>query len=260
MKGTFKRFILWAWRVLVPKRARNSLRLWVMLDTPDLAPRMIEEFAAGAVVVLAPHMDDEIIGPGGTIARHVQSGAAVTFVFMTKDADADTRKAESRSAAEIVGVRDLVFLDGPDGALDDSEEMVERFVKILQERKPAIVYLPGLTDYHRDHWATNRILRKALDRPNAEVVIRGYEVWTPLPANRMVNISSTVEFKRKAIEVFVSQTRLVDYERTILGLNQYRSMIHLHGQGFAEAFLESSTEEYRRLFDAISLKRPFAQH
>jgi N-acetylglucosamine malate deacetylase 1 len=259
MKGTFKRFILWAWHIVVPKRARNSLRLWLMLDIPDLAPRMIEQFDEGAVVVLAPHMDDEIIGPGGTVARHVQSGSAVTSVFMTKDADAQTRIAESRAAAEIVGVRDLVFLDGPDGALDDSEEMVGRLSKILEERKPRIVYVPGMTDYHRDHWATNRILRKALDRLKGDILIRGYEVWTPLPANRMVDISSTVEIKRKAIAVFVSQTRLVDYARTILGLNQYRSMMHLHGQGFAEAFLENTAEEYRRLFDAISVKRPCGQ-
>jgi LmbE family N-acetylglucosaminyl deacetylase len=116
-----------------------------------------------------------------------------------------------------------------------------------------------MTDYHRDHWATNRILRKALDRLKGDILIRGYEVWTPLPANRMVDISSTVEIKRKAIAVFVSQTRLVDYARTILGLNQYRSMMHLHGQGFAEAFLENTAEEYRRLFDAISVKRPCGQ-
>ena len=60
-----------------------------------------------------------------------------------------------------------------------------------------------------------------------------------------------------AIEAFVSQTRLIDYAPTILGLNQYRSMVHLCGKGYAEAFLETTAEEYRRLFDEISLRKQF---
>ena len=35
------------------------------------------------IVVLAPHMDDEVIGCGGTLARHVACGAEVTIVFLT---------------------------------------------------------------------------------------------------------------------------------------------------------------------------------
>jgi LmbE family N-acetylglucosaminyl deacetylase len=272
MKRLARQIVLRAWRTLLPRRARNSLRLWTILDTPDFAPRMIEEFSAGPIIVLAPHMDDEIIGPGGTIVRHLRAGASVTFVLMTdgmagdqraKESLSEERKAESRRAAEIVGVSDLIFLDGPDGSLDDSPEIVAALEKIIASRKPAIIYASGLTDHHRDHWATNRILRKSLDRLSAglsrNILIRGYEIWTPLPANRMADITQVVEIKRQAIEVFVSQTRLVDYAWTILGLNQYRSMIHLCGHGYAEAFLENTVDEYRELFDRISLKRPFAE-
>ena len=86
MKHLFKQFVTGIWRMLVPKRAKNSLRLWLSLELPDRAPQLIEEFS-GPVVVLAPHMDDEIIGPGGAVIRHVQAGAAVTFVFMTDGAE-----------------------------------------------------------------------------------------------------------------------------------------------------------------------------
>jgi len=105
MKRLFKNLLLSAWRTLLPKRARNSLRLWLMLDVPDLSPRLIEQFNAGPVLVLAPHMDDEIIGPGGTILRHVQANVPVTFVYVTDGMTGgpptnpplnEVRKAESR--------------------------------------------------------------------------------------------------------------------------------------------------------------------
>ncbi len=276
MKHLLRRCVVFLWRKIVPRRARNSLRLWLMLEMPDRAPQLIGEFGGGPVVVLAPHMDDEIIGPGGTVARHVLANSPVIFVFMTdgmagdpqrldlssKQQLAQQRKDESRRAAEILGVRDLVFLDGPDGALADTPEMIADLEKVLAQCKPAIIYCPSVTDCHPDHWATNRVLRKALDRlPPAStrhLLIRGYEIWTPLPANRMVDITEVADKKKRAIDQFVSQTRLVDYSRAILGLNQYRSMMHLSGRGWAEAFLETTCDEYRQLFDRMSLATPSA--
>jgi N-acetylglucosamine malate deacetylase 1 len=281
MKQRLKKAVLAAWRSVVPKTARNSLRLWLMLDIPDQAPQLIEQFAEPSVIVLAPHMDDEVIGPGGTVALHQRAGSAITFVFMTDGLASDpelkpgrmpadelqrrlralgeTRKNESRAAAKLLGVSDLRFLEGPDGSLEETPAILQQFCKILEERKPDLIYAPSLVDNHRDHWATNRTLRIALDRLSpaitAKLIIRGYEVWTPLPANRMADISTVAELKRQAIDLFHSQTRFVDYTRAILGLNQYRSMMHLHGNGTAEAFWESTVEEYKALFDRAVLER-----
>jgi LmbE family N-acetylglucosaminyl deacetylase len=278
MKKMLKRMVQRGWRLVVPRRARNSLRLWLTLDMPDLAPTLIGDFAGGPVMVLAPHMDDEIIGPGGAVILHVRAGASVSFVFMTdgKAGDpaagpgqaspqqiAQTRRAESQAAAAIVGVSDLVFLDGPDGALGETPAIVDALADLLRQRRPAIVYAPALTDRHPDHWATNRILRLALDRLDAQqldhMLIRGYEVWSPLPANRMADITPVAQIKRDAIAVFVSQTRYVDYSWTANGLNQYRSMVHLRGRGYAEAFLETDVAEFRELFERICLSNPAPQ-
>jgi LmbE family N-acetylglucosaminyl deacetylase len=270
MNSLARQLVLRAWRIVVPKQARNSLRLWLGLEIPDMAPRLIEDFSARRIVVLAPHMDDEIIGPGGTILRHLRAKAPVTFVFMTDGMAGEPnaaktlsqlRKSESRKAAEMLGVSDLIFLDGPDGALDDSPEMVAVLSEVLRERRPSVIYAPALTDHHADHWATNRILRQALDRLPEEVsrdlLVRGYEVWTPLPANRLADITSVADLKRHAIEAFESQLQHVNYVWTIMGLNQYRSMVHLTGKGYAEAFFETTTAEYARYFEQVSLRAPF---
>jgi LmbE family N-acetylglucosaminyl deacetylase len=270
MKQFIKGMVKSAWRTILPASARSSLRLWVLLDTTDFSPRLIKEFTADPVVVLAPHMDDEVIGPGGAVLRHVEAGAAVTFVFMTDGAAGGAqpdpglpkvRKAESQKAADILGVKQLIFLDGPDGSLDDSPKIVAALLGILKERKPGVIYAPALSDHHPDHWATNRILRKAVDQLPEEIadklLIRGYEVWSTAPVNRMIDITSVADTKRAAIDAFVSQTSMVDYSRAILGLNQYRSMRHMAGHGFAEAFLETTPCEYRRLFDQIKIKSAF---
>ena len=47
------------------------------------SPGLVRTFAEPVIVVFAPHMDDEVIGPGGTIALHRQAGAIVTHVFLT---------------------------------------------------------------------------------------------------------------------------------------------------------------------------------
>lgn len=44
---------------------------------------MVWEPGAQKVLVLAPHMDDETIGCGGTLALHAQRGAQITVMFLT---------------------------------------------------------------------------------------------------------------------------------------------------------------------------------
>lgn len=251
-----------------------------MLDMPDRAPQLISVFSDGPVVVLAPHMDDEIIGPGGAVIRHVQDGARVAFIFMTdglagdpelmasnpsaeeltrkKREMSEVRKDESRAAAQMVGVNDLLFLDGPDGNLSDSPEMINALATALSQRKAALIYAPALTDNHKDHWATNRVLRRAIEKlPPTQVshlTIRGYEVWSALPANRMADITAVARQKQQAINAFTSQLKYVDYNWTAMGLNQYRSMVHLHGHGHAEAFLELTAAQFCEFFDAILVR------
>jgi len=245
------------------------------------SPKLVRTFAEPVIVVFAPHMDDEVLGPGGTIALHRQAGATVTHVFLTDGLGSvpelrewwisaeeldrrrrdlgETRKRESREAAKLVGIKELIFLDAPDGKLHETPEIVDRVHRILAEKKPSLIYAPSIVDDHRDHRATNRILRLALEQSPKEIAsglrIRGYEVWTPLPANRMVDISPVEALKRQAIDLFASQTRFVDYARAILGLNQYRSMIHLLGKSTAEAFWECTWEEYRTLVDQTLLSK-----
>jgi len=265
MAKLLKSIVRYGFRQFIPKSAHASLRLWLRTDWPDEEPRIIRDFAADPVLVLAPHPDDEAIGPGGTVRLHVLAGGAVTVVIATDgrwggyDPDktlVERRKAESKAAAKILGTSDPIFLDGPDNALDDSPEIVSKVRRIIEDKKPVYIYLPALTDNHRDHWATNRILYAVLKSLPPQfvqgVVIRGYEVWSTLIADCFVDISSVVEIKKQAIEAFPSQTKADDYAGAVIALNRYRSLRALHGRGYAEAFMQMGFYEFETLYLAAN--------
>jgi len=270
VKSPIKSAVRFAYSRLMPRPVRSTLHLWLCDCWPDAKPTEITEFNADGVLILAPHMDDEVIGCGGAARRHVLAGASVAVVFMTDgrfggyDPDntlVQRRKDESRRAAEIIGFSDLIFLDAPDLGLQPTMPVVQRLRDIIEDKKPRIIYLPALTDAHIDHWNTNRALRAALSRLPREALprlIRGYEVWSPLPANRLVDIAAYRELKKQAIDVFESQTRIDDYAAAVLGLNQYRSMMFHHGKGCCEAFLETTPDEFMHLCD-IAIARGAAR-
>jgi LmbE family N-acetylglucosaminyl deacetylase len=254
-------------RRLVPRDAHSSIRLWLVGPWEDRKPLLVSDFDPGPVLVLAPHPDDEVIGPGGTVARHLAAGAPITVAILTDgrwggyNPDGklvDRRKNESRQAAKILGIPEPFFFDAPDSELGETPGVREKLIGLFQEKSPRYVYLPALTDGHPDHWSTNCLLHAALAKlPDAitnPLVIRGYEVWTPVLANCHVDITSTADLKRRAIDAFPSQTGDFDYAAAALGLNKYRALQHLHGRGYAEAFMQMTADDFRRLFAAASLR------
>ena len=52
------------------------------------------------VLVIAPHMDDEVLGVGGTIARHVSAGDDVYVCFAAHPVY-DHRYDEAQNRAEV---------------------------------------------------------------------------------------------------------------------------------------------------------------
>jgi LmbE family N-acetylglucosaminyl deacetylase len=260
--------------ILYPEGTRKALKALLSRDG-RYWPQMVEDFSAHAVLVLAPHMDDEILGCGGTLRKHVLAGAHLTVVYMTdgrKGGDPEIyrrgltsetienlesglvvqRKEEALRAAEIIGLQKQIFLDYPDGELTVSQRAVGQLKTILQEEIPGIIYLPSILDIHPDHRATNRIFyaaTKSFSFANGLTpVCREYEIWTPVLSNRIVDISDLVETKNKAIEQFTSQITQTNYLRTQLALNAYRSLYFSQGYGYAEAFFESRSGQHRSLF------------
>jgi LmbE family N-acetylglucosaminyl deacetylase len=229
-------------------------------------------------------MDDETLGCGGSLHRHMLAGESVTIAFMTdgrkgdpglnaqslppaererrEDELAAIRRAEARQAAALLGVRDLRFLDNRDQELSLNPATRRQLRELMEDVAPDLVYLPFPTDHHPDHRATNRIFLAALAacRGVDPPMCCGYEVWAPLQPNCVVDITSVADTKQRALAQFRSQMAIIDYSRCIMGLHAYRSMVHLHGRGFAEAFVLLPASEYRRVASRFLARRARRLH
>lgn len=247
-------------------RRLRALRALVRSDSLFSRPLERYEPLQARVIVLAPHMDDEVLGCGGTLARHVRAGSDVQVVFLTdgrrggaalKSPDGtamraqdvvSARKTEAHRAQQVLGVRALTFLDAEDSRLGSDAHVGMRLREILLREKPDIVYLPFFMEAHPDHRAANSVLKAAALGTSLDFECRGYEVWTPLFANCLVCIDETIEIKRQALRCYCSQLAESDFLHCIEGLNAYRAMsLGTRNARFAEAFHALTLADYLRL-------------
>lgn len=218
------------------------------------------EFLEGKTVwILSPHPDDDAIGCGGTIIKHIQMGHCVRIVYLCsgdkgiKSEHADKaikiRKKEAQNAALIMGVspNNLYFFDIPDETLKNNLDVaVVKLKDLFNTYQPDIVYLPSFLDRHNDHLATNDIIKKCALK---NTLISAYEIWTPIVPNRIVDISTSIIQKQKAINAHISQIKALEYDKAILGLNQYRAKMYTKkNMEYAEAFLALKWDEYITLY------------
>jgi LmbE family N-acetylglucosaminyl deacetylase len=231
-------------------------------------PGLVTTFNEKVVMVLAPHPDDEALGCGGSLLQHSAAGSQIIIVHLTDGRLGDGRLAQldvsDRAAAQnsLIELRRLealacakelrattcLFLDAEDGALSPDPALVQQVANLLNQYQPNLVYLPFAWDSHEDHWQTNRIACATLallpQHLQARLLIRAYEVWSPLPANRIVDISADVEGKAQLIAHYASQLIDTNYLKFILNLNAYRALMLPQRGGYAEAFFECNTSHY----------------
>src|SRR3954471_6249852 len=106
------------------------------------------------------HPDDESLGTGGTLAKYAAEGVETYLITATRgergrygdaverpapDVVGRTREAELRAAAKELGLREVVVLGYPDGALDshDPADAVEAVARHLRRIQPHVVVTFG---------------------------------------------------------------------------------------------------------------------
>ncbi|MBM4015522.1 MAG: hypothetical protein FJ293_11250 [Planctomycetes bacterium] len=238
------------------------------LDPPPTPRALAAPPAGGPVVVLAPHPDDEWIGPGGTLLLHRARSERVHIVVVTdgaSDGNAGTaaerdtrvaeRAAESRAFAVAIGAT-VELLGHPDGRRAREEDLgvlVPQLAAILARERPGVIYAPHQDEVHGDHHVVALAAARALARWRREAAgeergppdggdaaraceLWAYEVWGTLAAEVVVDVSPVMERKLELARCFPSQLRHTAITHAFAGLNAWRSAFlpkgATHGEGF----------------------------
>ena len=199
------------------------------------------------VLVVAAHPDDEVLGCGGTIARHADAGDQVQVLIVAEGA---TSRQEQRNrldagdelsalaqaaqtAGSILGAAGVELLDLPDNRLDslDRLELIKCIEQHIDRHQPQVVYLHHAGDVNVDHRRLHEAVVTACRPMPGQPVRRllSFEVassteWQPpgsAPAfqpNWFVDISAQWPRKREALAAYASEMRPWPHARSLEAL------------------------------------------
>lgn len=188
------------------------------------------------VLVISPHPDDAEFGAAGSVAGFVRDGKSVVYVICTngdKGTDdinvkpedlAEIREQEQLAAAEVLGVREVVFLRYADQGLEDTPEFRKEIVRQIRIFKPDLVITADPYRryfWHRDHRIVGRVVLDAIFPYARDVWAypdmieegllshRVNEVWCWASENEDINhrvdITETYDVKVKALKCHKTQ-------------------------------------------------------
>jgi LmbE family N-acetylglucosaminyl deacetylase len=185
--------------------------------------------AAQKVLVIGPHGLDEVLGCGGTIARHVDDGDKVDIFLLFGDGtrrDA-ARRVAAAEAASILGAAPPTFGGLAEGRGDTLPliDVVSKVEAAVTAAKPSVVYVGFGGSLHVDHQVTFRAAVTAIrPLPGATVrAIYAYEIlssteWAPGPMgfrpNRFVEISRQLDRKMAALAKYGAEMRPAPHARS----------------------------------------------
>lgn len=210
--------------------APEVVAAWRTLPVADFAA-----IAGGrAILVLAPHPDDETLGCGGLIAEACARGRPVHVAVLTDGAGshprstrfppprlAALRQSEARAAVQALGLAAdcLQFLGCPDGAVprDGSEfdALAGRLAAVASRLGVGTICATWAHEPHPDHAAAAAIAAEVARRTGARHL--AYPIWAwslpasaELPASAAcgvrLDIARHLAAKQRAMAAHASQT------------------------------------------------------
>lgn len=213
------------------------------------------------VLVVGAHPDDEVLGLGGTIAKHASNGDEVSVLILTdghssrKDGSdqkiIEKRKEALHQCCEVLGVKNVWLKDFPDQGLDTVP--ITNIVKCIEEYagkiRPDIAYIHHRGDLNFDHQVAFQASITAF-RPlgSYPVEIYSFETFsstewgepfekTFIP-NHFVNTTDFQTIKEKAIKCYQEELRPYPHPRSTEAIEVFaRKWGTVIGVTYAESFV-----------------------
>lgn len=196
------------------------------------------------VLVIAAHPDDEILGVGGTIARHAADGDSVYACILCEQCLARKNKPKHdefleqvHAAKDKIGIQDILFFVFPNIQMNTVPmlKVVEAIEQAIIRFKPEVVYTHHWGDVNDDHRVVSHATMAAIRLPERGTVLElprnliqkvlCYETptsteWAPpsmerafLP-NVFVDIEATLDRKLMALQCYQNVMREYPHPRS----------------------------------------------
>ena len=212
------------------------------------------------VIVISAHPDDETLGVGGTILKHVANGDNVYWLIVTNVFEnqgfskerVESRQEEIREVEKLLGICKTFLLNYPTMTLSSSSliKMVPDISSIFSEVQPEIIYTLNRSDAHSDHrviFDAVMACTKSFRYPFIKQILM-YECiseteFAPALAekaflpNYFVDITDYLDKKNEIMKVFESEIAEHPFPRS---LENIKALAHFRGASvgvkYAEAF------------------------
>lgn len=195
------------------------------------------------VLVISAHPDDETIGAGGTIARHIETGDSVYWCVVTQGhSDLCSNDIILRSRQQVLavqqlyGIKEVFFCGYPSVQLNiiPQLKLCSSLHEIVSSVMPEIVYTTPSDDINQDHRIVHDCTLIAT-RPLPSSSVRrllSYEICTttrfgiPSGSNSFyptvyVDISKYIDIKLKAMSVYSTELHDFPHPRSLLGIELF---------------------------------------
>lgn len=195
------------------------------------------------IAIIAAHPDDEVLGCGATMARHALAGEQVHVLIVSEGAtsrDAVRNRANAqvqlselamsaRKAHAILGSASLEMLAFPDNRLDsvDLLDVVKAIESFLEKVCAETIYTHFPNDLNIDHRIVSEAVQVAC-RPVPGCGVKQllmfevassteWGVGSPVTfsPNYFVEISATLELKKRALSAYASEMRPWPHARSL---------------------------------------------
>lgn len=212
------------------------------------------------ILIICAHPDDEILGAGGVIAKHVSEGEEAFCLVLGEGALSrgtaskkilDKLKKEARESAKVIGLKEIYFSDFPDNSFDSVPllKITKKVEEYIKKIKPDIVYTHFENDLNIDHRLVFQAVMTACRPCNGFCPreIFAFEVlssteWQAgegkkFSPNFYVDIEKFIGKKKAAMEKYASELRDYPHSRSLEGIEviaKYRGIES--GMKLAEAF------------------------
>lgn len=194
-----------------------------------------------SILCIAAHPDDEVLGVGGTLARHAADGDDVHICILSNgvtsryddtgvaDGEIQQRRQWAKQAADILGAT-VSLHRFPDNSFDTVPllDLVQTIEAEIDDHSPDTVYTHHYGDLNIDHelacratiTATRPLADSHVDRVLAFETLSATEWSVPRPDNAFqptlfVDIVGHLDIKTEALAVYEREIREPPHPRTI---------------------------------------------